>query len=78
MPPKARWPKQLTGEELVRLANKMVEAKTDKEAKKLRIQITEGFYGEMIQEIRRREKKRLRLRKAGSNNTQQTKGRGSA
>jgi hypothetical protein len=56
----------------------MVEAKTDKEAKKLRIQITEGFYGEMIQEIRRREKKRLRLRKAGSNNTQHTQGRGSA
>ena len=77
MPPKALWPKQLTGEELVRLANKMVEAKTDKEAKKLRIQITEGFYGEMIQEIRRREKKRLRLEKAASHNAQQTKRRGS-
>jgi hypothetical protein len=55
----------------------MVEAKTDKEAKKLRIQITEGFYGEMIQEIRRREKKRLRLEKAASHNAQQTKRRGS-
>jgi len=78
MPSKVRRIKKLSGEELVRLANKMVEAKTDKEAKKLRIQITEGFYGEMIQEIRRREKKRLRLEKAASHNTQQTKGRGSA
>ena len=78
MPSKVRRPKRLSSEKLVRLANKMVEAKTDKEAKKLRIQITEGFYGEMIQEIRRREKKRLRLRKAGSNNTQHTQGRGSA
>ena len=77
MPSKVRRIKKLSGEELVRLANKMVEAKTDKEAKKLRIQITEGFYGEMIQEIRRREKKRLRLEKAASHNAQQTKRRGS-
>jgi len=77
MPSKVRRIKKLSGEELVRLANKMVEAKTDKEAKKLRIQITEGFYGETIQEIRRREKKRLRLEKAASHNAQKTKRRGS-
>ena len=46
MPPKARWPKQITGEELGRLAKQMVEAKTAKEARKLQEQYIEGFAGE--------------------------------
>lgn len=49
--------RQLTGKELEQLAKQLVETRDEAEVARIRIELTEGFYGESMEQIRERETK---------------------
>ena len=66
MPPKVRRPKKLSVAELGRIVERALEAKTAEEADKLEDQFIEGWYGETIQQIRKRESRAAKRLETGA------------